>query len=167
MPIGRPPNRPEDVWKKVDQRSADECWPWTGTKKPQGYGIFGFQGQTMYSHRLVYELVHGEIPAGHHVMHACNNKLCCNPHHLRTGTPAQNTKDAYRDGLAPTGEYHPKAKLTKEDVVAIKAKYALGVTQVAPSKEYGVTQSSIWAVLKDRSHTRHTKGKGGTDAKAA
>ena len=34
-------------------------------------------------HRFIYRAHKGEIPEGHEVDHACRNRACCNPEHLR------------------------------------------------------------------------------------
>ena len=33
------------------------------------------------------------IPEGKWLLHSCDNHSCCNPGHLRLGTPAENTND--------------------------------------------------------------------------
>ncbi len=54
-------------WTKVERRSDDECWPWTGALR-NGYGQIATNTPdrrgTSYAHRISYELAHGPIPAG-------------------------------------------------------------------------------------------------------
>lgn len=60
----------------------------------------------------------------------------------------------------PRGEKHGCAKLTEEDVVAIIARYASGAaSQVALSKEYGVTQANISSIVLGKSWTHVTYSK--------
>jgi len=83
----------------------DGCWEWTGSKAPNGYGLFyerrvGVKG----AHRVSYELHHGPIPPGKHVDHTCHDpescaggntcphRLCVNPDHLSIATPRANNK---------------------------------------------------------------------------
>ena len=55
-------------WEKVDRRGPDECWEWTASVKPNGYGQFSVvrDGKWLksYAHRYGYELIVGPIPEG-------------------------------------------------------------------------------------------------------
>lgn len=85
--------------KKIQFR-PDGCWQWTGaTHHPPGfkhyaYGLFAFDGRNSESlggaHRFSYESIFGAIPEGLEIDHACNNKLCVNPSHLRAVTHKEN-----------------------------------------------------------------------------
>ena len=66
--------------------SASVCWPWGGTIQSKGYGLVG--GKLV--HRVVYELVHGPIPAGLTIDHLCRNRSCANPSHLEAVTMKEN-----------------------------------------------------------------------------
>src|SRR5207245_6492477 len=65
---------------------ADKCWPWRGTIQSKGYGHLN--GRLV--HRIVYELVHGPIPAGLTIDHLCRNRRCANPSHLEAVTMKEN-----------------------------------------------------------------------------
>lgn len=91
---GRVPCSPDfRFWEKVDKSGgADSCWIWLGAKS-SGYGVFRLNNVMDSSHRVVWRLTHGPIPYGAWVLHACDQKLCVNPKHLRLGTPKDNTQD--------------------------------------------------------------------------
>jgi hypothetical protein len=107
-------------WNYVEVSSPDECWPWIGGTIG-GYGSYKIGSvkdgsrRNEYSHRISCQLAHGAIPAGSHVLHACDFKLCCNPAHLEVGTCSKNHKDAWARGL------RRGPKLSADDVVAIRA----------------------------------------------
>jgi hypothetical protein len=123
-------------WSRVERKSADECWVWTGslTGKPGlKYGNFWIHPfGTLRVHRVSWELANGPIPSGMFVCHKCDNSKCCNPAHLFLGTASDNNEDMYaknrrisqksakRDGdFARGGENH-KAKLTETIVAEIR-----------------------------------------------
>lgn len=100
---------PLDVrfWAKVQQGEVDECWPWTGSITPDGYGSVGLGNRKEGSspaHVVAFRLTKGEVPAGHQIDHTCHNatscpggktcshRRCCNPSHLEDVTPAENKR---------------------------------------------------------------------------
>jgi len=48
----------------------------------------------MALHRAMFFVFKGAIPFGQIVRHACDNKICGNPHHLELGTPGDNINDS-------------------------------------------------------------------------
>lgn len=68
------------------------CWGWTGATIG-GYGVICDHGQTIYAHRISYQINIGAIPEGAEIDHACHNKICSNPDHLRPATRKQNAEN--------------------------------------------------------------------------
>lgn len=83
-------------WSKVDRRGGHECWNWTAGTFAQGYGQFWWNGGPQKAHRMAFELTNGSIPEGTFILHSCDNRLCCNPAHLRAGTHMDNMTDMTR-----------------------------------------------------------------------
>jgi len=80
----------ERFWSKVDRRGDDECWEWTASMYPTGYGHFSIMGQGIRAHRFSYELLVGPIPEGMVIDHLCRTPLCVNPAHLEPVTQREN-----------------------------------------------------------------------------
>lgn len=133
----------------------DACWIWTGCLNSRGYGCFavGGKGKSKLAHRVAVEMETGEpIPKGKQVCHHCDVKSCVNPLHLYIGTPRSNTRDAIERGQFPTGERNGRARLTEDDVRAIRRRWAAGgVTISSLAREFGVTRPPIRDVVKGKS----------------
>lgn len=69
--------------------------------RQKGYGAFGYNGETLYAHRFMCELVHGPAPADRpQAAHSCGNghRGCVTPKHLSWKTNAENQLDRRRHG---------------------------------------------------------------------
>ena len=102
--------------------TKDGCWIWSGYIENNGYGRIQIDGKRYRPHRLMYILVHGEIPLGHGVLHRCDTPLCVNPDHLFTGTQQDNVNDMLSKGRRcdSRGEGNGCSKLTDEIVRHIR-----------------------------------------------
>ena len=108
-------NDPEVVaafWSKVDKDGPKhsehpdlgQCWLWTGTVSPQGYGQFFFRRGRWFAHRYAYRLLVGPISYPHveHVCHSvatactsaamCKHRRCVNPAHLEAVPHRENAR---------------------------------------------------------------------------
>lgn len=145
----------ERFWKQVDRRAPDECWPWTAKSRITGYGVIGRGGRDegkVLSHRCAWELTNGPIPEGegHHgtvVMHTCDNRLCCNPAHLRLGSQAENVRDMdakeRRVSVPRYGERHHKARLTTAQVEIVRTSPK---SAVELAREFGCHRNRIYDI---------------------
>lgn len=148
---------PKDVskfWKKVAKtENPDECWLWLAPLD-RGYGQFN-GGR---AHRVSYELAYGEIPEGLCVCHSCDNPACVNPNHLFLGTHNDNVQDKIRkgrgakgDAVASKGEKHPRHKLTNEQVLYIRQRYAEGgITMRELGRQFGVAHVQIVHIVNGK-----------------
>ncbi len=97
----------------------------------------------------MYKLHYGIDDTTLYVCHRCNHPYCCNPEHLYLGTPSQNIKDGYADGLfCVQGEKNGFSKLTTENVVKIKELPFPNVKELA--KEFDVKPHAIYKILEGK-----------------
>lgn len=124
-----------------------DCWLWQSSKI-YGYGQAWWDGKKYRAHRFVYEALRRPLQPDEILRHTCDTKDCCNPDHLLPGTPLQNSGDMVVRGRSLVGERNPISKLTERDVAAIRASKE---TQTGLGKRYGVSQATIWKILRGQS----------------
>ena len=134
----------ERFMARVEPDLNSGCWLWAGATGPNGYGAFSDDTGTVRAHRASWALHRGAIPAGRVVCHKCDVRLCVNPDHLWLGSQKENMTDARDKGrLAPqSGEQNNKARLTSEDVEAIRAMRGV-VPQRVIAERFGVSRDHI------------------------
>lgn len=142
-------------WRKT-VKSPGGCWVWIGCTDRDGYGQIGVNRHQLKAHRFSWELHYSAIPEGLCVCHRCDNPSCVNPEHLFLGTNQDNTRDKVSKGRQPVGSQMPLAKLTEEEVAAIRQLIADGRPQAQIAREHGVTPAVVCHINKGRTW-RHVK----------
>mgnify|MGYP001581378595 CR=1 FL=1 len=141
-----------NFWKYV--RKTPGCWFWTGALSGPAprfnYGKFWI-GYQIRAHRFSYELAHGPIPKGVNVLHRCDTPPCVRPVHLFLGTVDDNHQDQKQKGRTLFGERSFTAKLTADQVIEIRRRYAAGQVSLRQlEREYQVSDSHIDRIVKRR-----------------
>lgn len=109
----------ERFWIKVNK--TQDCWEWTASKSPKGYGKFRMNSMDYRSHIL---------SLWSH-LNECDNPSCVNPDHLWYGTAFDNMRDAYNkgrldyalaqlnNGRPRKGESNGNSKITESQAIEI------------------------------------------------
>lgn len=142
----------------VERVTESGCWLWTGgTAGQYHYGVIrvgslvdGSRAQR-YAHRVSWELFHGPIPQGLHVLHRCDVHSCVNPAHLFLGTAAENIADMVSKGRQARGSVHGIAKLSEASVLVIRQSRE---PLAALASRLGVSCSAI-SLVRRRETWRH------------
>ncbi len=124
------------------------CHNFVGPKDTGGYGQLRNKGQLILVHRWTWMRENTVVPSTVHICHHCDNPACVNPEHLYAGNNATNMRDKKERGRSknvPTGYAHkrPNAKLTGDQVAAIKLDLLYGKKQIELVRKYGVTRNLI------------------------
>lgn len=152
----------------------DTCWRWTGATIRGGYGMLYVAPRVELAHRVAWRLFVGAIPNGYEVCHRCDVPNCVNPAHLFVDTHAANMRDATCKGRNGAhrhpecvlrgvdnpshqhperlrrGMAHYRARLTPENIRAIRSGRQGGRTTSAIARAYGVGRETIAAILAGR-----------------
>lgn len=126
------------------------CVEWTGYVGNHGYGVRSVAGRPTLVHRHSYETNVGPIPAGMCVCHRCDNRRCIEPSHLFLGSIEENTADMVKKNRQARGERHSQAKLSADDVIAIRQEKATGAAQRDIAKRYHVSMGTVSMIVNNK-----------------
>ncbi|MFF4900425.1 hypothetical protein [Streptomyces sp. NPDC001068] len=163
---GRPPQSVEDVVARAlaIPANANGCRITTGVFATArgGYPQVSMGNKRVRVHRLMLEQALGRpIGPGLEACHTCDTPACCEPSHLFEGTSAANQGDKVAKSRQAWGTQVNTAKLTPDQVKAIREAYRSGARYPSPhssrslGEQYGVHHSTIreaanggnWALL--------------------
>jgi len=83
----------ERFWAHVEIGDQDDCWHWLGSRDPLGYGRCRDDQRSRVAHAVAWELANNDVTRGFDVLHDCDVRHCCNPHHLHLGTQTDNNRE--------------------------------------------------------------------------
>jgi hypothetical protein len=141
----RTPNGEKLKWLETTTlQGTEDCILWPFGVGSHGYGYLSYDGSQLLAHHVVLILHHRLLPVGlEETRHLCDNKLCVNNSHLVVGEPLDNAADRKRAGTTYPGSQRYNAKLTEEDVKAIRnAPEYWGICRQL-ARKYGVSHQLI------------------------
>ena len=142
--MARPAQNPVERFMSHVRQVASGCHEWQSKRDKQGYGQFTLGvGKHVRAHRYAWMIANGDIPAGILVLHKCDNTRCVNHEHLFVGSHSDNAKDMVAKGRHVKGERVHFARLTPDQVRAIRT--ATGMRKDIAA-QYGVSGETIRAV---------------------
>jgi DNA invertase Pin-like site-specific DNA recombinase len=142
----------EFFWSRIDIKGDNDCWEWKLYKNKYGYGMTKIDGETIRSHRAIYQLTHPDENIKTKVIrHICDNTSCCNPSHLKSGTQAENIQDMVdrNRNRGAVGSRNCKCKLSEEEVIKIRDLFKnnnLFIIEI--SRQFNVSTTTIRKILE-------------------
>lgn len=135
------------ITPKIDQRGADECWPWTGHLSHEYAAIERDGVRYQVTHLVLKNWKNETVEKGFFACHTCDNPPCCNPNHLWIGTSAENNADMGDKGRRRTvtrsGSGNPNARLSDDDLADILAQPKRYGLNKELAVKYGVHKAHI------------------------
>lgn len=155
-------------WREPQERFQEKimfepnsgCHLWTDGADLKGYGRFRARPDTeRLAHRFAWRFSYGDIPDGMQVLHKCDTPACVRPDHLFLGMNDDNQADKMRKVRHAHGARHPSAKLTEDDVRAIRASSLRPIDlahifNIDPSQITKVRKGIYWRNVPSESQAR-------------
>lgn len=132
---------------------GDDCIAWPYSRNNQGAGQIRIKKKSHLVARVVCSRVHGLPPTPkHQAAHSCGkgHEGCVNPNHLEWKTQTQNEADKIGHGTAWGTRKHHWAKLTVEQVQAIRLRHASGEARTSIARDFGVSAHHVWQICSRR-----------------
>ena len=161
---GPQPPAIDRFWAKVDRTTTpDGCWEWTAARDRDGYGAFKVDRRMWRAPRWIFTHLNGPMADDEVVRHTCDNPPCARPDHLISGQVAENAADMVERDRSMAGDRHHTrrdpstrrhgtangaARLTDDQVRAIRTQYAAGARQVDLAADFGVSQPLISQIIR-------------------
>lgn len=134
-------------WSMVERKDADSCWKWIG----EFNGKYPINSQQMcgdaWAHRIALRIrIKRDIARGMVAAHSCDHTWCCNPRHIEEKTAYENSCDETARGLRLSGENHPNATMSNEDVFGIVEMIVGGMSDTQIGRTMGINRQRVWEI---------------------
>lgn len=154
---------------RVDSITA--CWLWVGALNDDGWpvarfpaGVLRESACVMNPRRAGWLLAGNSLESGQMVMRCCDEPMCVNPEHAKTGTRGDVNRQAGKRGSYSTPErlaHLTRARLkqaaTLDQVGAAEQAFEAGASLEDAAKAAGLHPDTVRRI-RDGSHIRQTGG---------
>ena len=127
------------------RHESDQCLLYPFCTTDDGYGRLRIGHVRVQAHHFVCEATYGPQPLGKQAAHGCGVRRCVNKRHLRWATPLENCADREAHGTTARGERMGPAKLTTDQVLAIRTD-AQSHRKIAA--KYGVSHTAVGSIKR-------------------
>lgn len=142
-----------DFALSVLSTETDDCIYWPFKLDEYGYGV-SCSLMHRKAHRALFQMANGCLDPSLVVMHACDNRACVNPRHLKQGTHSDNFKDMHSKGRAShagrvpqlSGSAHGKSVLTEAQVALMRANPD-NVSHAELARRFGVGKATVHDIV--------------------
>lgn len=131
---------PDRFWSKVAPCPISGCWLWIAHLSDGGYGFFSIRPLTRRAHRIAFEALVGEIPAGLELDHLCRVRCCVNPAHLEPVSHLENMRRGCQAGVERTHCLHGHPFDGDNLIVNSRGERCCRICVNARSRRYGARQ---------------------------
>lgn len=132
------------------------CWEWTGTLDPRGYGYLAITSSHKtwhgFAHRLSWLFHHGEDPAQSGVLHKCDNPKCVRPDHLFLGSQDDNMKDMASKGRSRKPPEDWIGKLPDSQIIEMRRVNESGVSIREITRRFGTPYATLHSILNRKTY---------------
>jgi hypothetical protein len=90
---------------KIPKDIVNDCWEWTGYKKPTGVGEIKINGKNVSATTFSYEYYNGKLLKSVKFYRTCKNMACVNPNHLMLKSDSRYMEYAIWDNIIVPEDY--------------------------------------------------------------
>lgn len=139
-------------WDRT-HRNSDGCLLWLGPLTKMGYGDIWVEGYHTTAPRAAYFAYYGKWPKV--CRHLCDNKACCEPLHLISGTHAENNQDQWERNPKAFNRKYPR-KVIMEAIKMCNGSY--GAVKRASDK-FGINYGHLRSLVSNKKpkESRHAR----------
>ena len=147
--IPAPKNLPdrERFDQKVSRSGDTSCWPWQGYRRESGHGVAVVEGVRIPAAAAALIFAGKPRPNDEAMaLHRCDRPECVNPKHLYWGDYQSNSDDAWARGRHAVAEDRPASRLTNDQVIEIRQRYADGEGGPKLAEEFGIARPTLYQI---------------------